>query len=73
MMPVEEFMDLFDIKTLPDEDEPAYYTVGGFVLNQLGEIPRAADTLEWENFRFEIMDMDGKRMWDTQPKPIEKG
>jgi putative hemolysin len=28
----------------------------------LGELPRAGDFLEWEDMRFEIMDMDGRRV-----------
>ncbi len=28
----------------------------------LGRLPRTGDSLVWENWRFEIVDMDGKRI-----------
>jgi putative hemolysin len=45
---------------LPDEEE--YETLGGFVLLQFGRIPKAADQLEWNGLRFEVMDMDDTRI-----------
>jgi putative hemolysin len=36
--------------------------LAGFVMMQLGRIPRAADSFEWEGLRFEVMDMDGNRV-----------
>jgi putative hemolysin len=46
--------------TLPDD--PAYATVGGFVLDQLGFIPKGGESFEYGNFRFSVMEMDGKRV-----------
>ena len=46
----------------PGEDEGAYHTLAGFVLYQLGYIPKASETVDWEGFRFEVMDMDGNRI-----------
>lgn len=62
MLPVEEFLELFDIEHLPKEQRGNYHTVGGFVVTQLGRIPSAADHFEWHNVRFEVMDMDGNRV-----------
>jgi putative hemolysin len=28
----------------------------------LGRLPRTADTVEWEGWRFEVVDLDGKRV-----------
>jgi putative hemolysin len=36
--------------------------VAGFVLHQLGRIPRPADHFAWDGFRFEVVDMDGRRV-----------
>ena len=47
---------------LPGEDENAFNTLGGFVMHMLGHIPVAADHFEWENWRFEVMDMDRNRV-----------
>jgi putative hemolysin len=60
MLPVDEFKEIFNFRKLPDEEE--YETLGGFVMMHLGRIPEAADQFEWNSLRFEIMDMDGKRV-----------
>jgi CBS domain containing-hemolysin-like protein len=46
--------------TLPED--PAYATVGGFVLDQLGFIPRGGESFEYGNFRFTVVEMDGRRV-----------
>jgi CBS domain containing-hemolysin-like protein len=43
-------------------EDPAYATVGGFVLDQLGFIPRGGEGFEYGNFRFSVVEMDGKRV-----------
>lgn len=52
--------ELLDVDELPDEDD--YQTLGGFVVLRLGRLPRAGDIVEWHNYRFEIVDMDGNRV-----------
>ncbi|WP_307729889.1 hemolysin family protein [Massilia sp. H6] len=60
---LDRFRDLFETGVgFPGEDSGAYHTLAGFVLYQLGYIPKAADTVDWGSFRFEIMDMDGNRI-----------
>ncbi len=39
-----------------------YSTLAGFVVAQLGRIPRASDAFTHEGFRFEVVDMDGRRV-----------
>jgi CBS domain containing-hemolysin-like protein len=46
--------------TLPED--PAYATVGGFALDQLGFIPRGGESFEYGNYRFTVVEMDGKRV-----------
>lgn len=62
LLPVDELKDLLDVETLPDEDLVGYQTAGGFVLSQLGHIPAPADHFEWNQLRFEVMDMDEMRI-----------
>jgi len=57
---VDEFKDIFKVHALPHEDE--YETLGGFVMMSLGRLPQAADQFEWHGLRFEIIDMDGRRV-----------
>jgi CBS domain containing-hemolysin-like protein len=46
--------------TLPED--PAYATVGGFVLDRLGYIPRGGENFDYGDFRFSVMEMDGRRV-----------
>ena len=46
--------------TLPED--PAYATVGGFVLDQLGFIPRGGESFDFGGYRFAVVEMDGKRV-----------
>jgi putative hemolysin len=62
LMAVDEFKEMVGVKALPEEEEGHYQTLGGFVMAQLGHIPKAADHFEWEGLRFEVMDMDGMRV-----------
>jgi putative hemolysin len=52
----------FGIDSLPEEEAGAYHTIGGFVMARLGRVPKAADTFEWGGMKFEVMDMDGRRI-----------
>ena len=60
MLQNDEFKEIFNLRRLPDEEE--YETLGGFVMLHMGRIPQAADLFEWNGLRFEVMDMDGKRV-----------
>ncbi|MEP0806021.1 MAG: HlyC/CorC family transporter [Chloroflexota bacterium] len=60
MLEVDEFKEIFGFPTLPHEDE--YETLSGFVMMSLGRVPQVTDHFEWNGYRFEIMDMDGRRV-----------
>lgn len=47
---------------LPREGEAAFQTLGGFVVAQLGHIPKEAETFDWAGWRFEVIDMDRLRV-----------
>ena len=59
---ISEFKDLLERPSLPDEIGGSFHTLGGFVLHVLGRVPRAGDHFSWDGLRFEVMDMDGKRI-----------
>ncbi len=56
----EELKELLEVDELPGEAD--YQSLGGFVVLMLGRLPRAGDWLEWGDFRFEVVDMDGNRV-----------
>jgi magnesium and cobalt exporter, CNNM family len=43
-------------------EDPAYATLGGFVLAQLGFIPRGGETFEYAGYRFTVVEMDRRRV-----------
>lgn len=60
MLEVDDFKEIFKTDKLPHEDE--YETLSGFVMTSLGRVPQTADHFEWNGLRFEVMDMDGRRV-----------
>lgn len=58
-MPVDEFCDMLG---LPREMAGEYDTVAGLVLHQLGHLPELGAHFTAEGFRFEVIDMDGRRI-----------
>ena len=62
MLSVDEFKEIFQIDALPGEKRDAYQTLGGFVYTQMGRVPSSGESFEWLGLRFEITDMDGKRI-----------
>jgi putative hemolysin len=62
LLDIHDLKEMLDIKELPAEERGTYQTLGGFVMMQLGRIPNPADHFEWDGFRFEVMDMDGRRV-----------
>ncbi len=62
MLPISEFKDYFEFDLLPLEEKNGYNTVAGFVVTNIGHIPQAGNYFVWENYRFEVIDMDGTRV-----------
>lgn len=58
-MPADEFADLLSI-TLPEIR--GYHTVAGFILQEFGTLPDIGQSFERDGWRFEVMDMDGRRI-----------
>lgn len=71
-LPVEEFKELFPVGKLPGEERSSYHTLAGFVMSYLGRIPAVADHFEWQGLRFEVVDMDGKRIDKVLVAPAAK-
>lgn len=61
-IPFYNFLNRFDKTDWLNEEEQVYDTLAGCILNELERIPQTGDKLEWRDFTFEIMDMDGHRI-----------
>lgn len=62
LLPIDELKDKLDLDELPEESKAGYQTLSGFVMNQLGAIPRVGQSFTWDKLRFEVVDMDGRRV-----------
>lgn len=75
LIPVPELKDRLELKELPEEDRGRYNTLAGMVMLLLGRLPATTDTVEWEGWRFEVVDLDGKRvdkvLANRLPVPVE--
>jgi putative hemolysin len=58
-MPVDEMGERLSISA---PQERSYDTAAGFVLDQLGELPQIGQVFEALGWRFEIVDLDGRRI-----------
>lgn len=58
LIDITELMDKLSLKI----EEPDYSTLSGFIMHQLGTVPAEGEILDYEDYRFEVIDMDGKRI-----------
>jgi magnesium and cobalt exporter, CNNM family len=58
-MPADEMAERLSI-TLPPER--GYHTAAGFVLGQLGYLPAVSESFDYQGWRFEVVDLDGRRI-----------
>lgn len=62
MMQTHEWSQLLNFHDLTEEEIGTYNTLGGFTFQRLGKIPKASDHFDFRNYRFEVVDMDGRRV-----------
>ena len=62
LIPVPELKDRLGLKELPEEDRGRYNTLAGMIMLLLGRLPSTTDSVEWDGWRFEVVDLDGKRV-----------
>jgi putative hemolysin len=62
MLSINELKEVLQLEKLPGEARGNFQTLGGFVITNLGHIPKSSDHFVWDGFRFEVMDMDGNRV-----------
>ena len=70
MLAVDQFLQLFKLTKLPEEEKESYHTLGGFIITNFGRIPAAAESFQWQEMRFEVMDMDRNRVDKVWVAPL---
>lgn len=66
---IDDFREETNI-TIPEGE---YHTVGGFVFHTLGRIPEPGDTCDGDGHRFEVTEMDGRRVSRVRVRPVPAG
>ena len=62
LIPIPELKDRLVLKETPEEDKGRYHTLSGMMMWLLGRLPNTGDSAVWENWQFEVVDLDGKRI-----------
>ena len=70
LLDIDDIKELLGIETLPEEDRVGFQTLGGFMMTMLDSIPEVGQYFDVYNMRFEIVDMDGKRVDKVLVHPI---
>ena len=58
----EDLRELLDLARLPNENEHDYNTAAGMVVARFGRIPAPGEYFDYENWRVEVVDLDGARI-----------
>ena len=61
-IPVPELKDQLGLREVPEEKKGHYSILSGMLMYLMGRVPREGEHVEWEGWRFEIVDMDGNRI-----------
>ena len=67
MVSVDDFIEHFKVDIA---GEGNYNTLAGFIMERIGRIPRAGETLAYGGYSFEVVDMDGNRIDKVLVKKI---
>ena len=70
IIPVPELKDTLGLEAVPEEDKGRYNTLSGMLMLLMGRIPTASEAVDWESWRFEVVDMDGKRIDKVLATPL---
>ena len=60
--PVWQLREILGINALPGEERAGFRTLGGFIMSRLASIPQEGQFFDWGRFRFEVVDMDARRV-----------
>jgi putative hemolysin len=71
LTPIDDVKDVIGVHHLPEEDSGDFHTLGGFLMARMKRVPKVADHIEVDGWRFEVVDMDGHRVAKVMVAPAE--
>jgi putative hemolysin len=70
MVALDEVKQALKVGHLPGEDAD-FHTLGGYLMARLNRVPMVADRVLAGGFRFEVVEMDGRRVDRVMVTPVE--
>ena len=62
LIPIPELTDRLGLSRSRTRNARGYQTLSGLVMWVLGRVPQTGDVVTWQQWRLEVVDMDGKRI-----------
>ena len=62
LIPIPELKDVLNIKNVPEDIPGRYATLAGMMMFLIGRLPQEGDSTVWDGWKFEVVDMDGRRV-----------
>jgi putative hemolysin len=59
---IDQLKELLNISEMPGEEKAGFQTLSGFVMSQLGRIPKTGAKFTCGDYQYEVVDMDGRRI-----------
>ena len=71
MVPQEDVREKLKLPENDGEQDRGYRTLAGMILAYMGRIPKVGDSVTIDQYVFEIVDMDGRRIDKVLIRPLE--
>lgn len=62
LTPIDDIEDLLETKIVSAFKQEDFNTLAGFILVHFKKIPKVGESFLWKRFKFEVVDLDGKRI-----------
>ncbi len=67
LMPIPEVKQVIGMTDIPEDE--GFHTLAGFIMWKLGRLPKTGDAFDWNGWRVEVADMDGRRIDKVSLRP----
>jgi putative hemolysin len=62
MLSIPDLREILDLTAAEADELDEFETLGGFVMGVTGRVPETGERFEWNGWRFEVIDMDHRRV-----------
>lgn len=70
LIPIPELKDRLGLKGVPEEHKGRYNTLSGMMMWLIGSMPHTGAVTRWEQWRLEVVDLDGNRIDKVLATPL---